>query len=65
MSRFGGKKRLLGFRASLGPHVGSGLRSFNLIETNQILVGTGAQFDIGGIGVYNVDVYPGCFCVCD
>ena len=45
--------------------MGSALRSFNLIETNQILVGTGAQFDIGGIGVYNADVYPGCFCVCD
>ena len=50
---------------SKGPHVGSGLISFNLIETNQILVGNGKKFIIAGIGVYNVDVYTGCFCVCD
>ena len=45
--------------------MGSGRISFNLIETNQILVGTGKKFDIAGIVVFNVDVYPGCFCVCD
>ena len=45
--------------------MGPGLTSFNLIETNQILLGTGKKFNIAGIGGCNVDVYTGSFCVCD